>query len=91
MRVCQTQLSSHFEVTLHCFSVFVSLYVTEYKHGAKETKSFKIKVGSLLQTGVYIFLKCVLAGLCILLNLIPIFCRHFVAGQLNLCLYLSYH
>jgi len=44
VRVCQTKLSSHFEVTVHCFSVVVSLYVIQCKHSAKETKSIKKKV-----------------------------------------------
>lgn len=41
MRVCQTKLSSHFEVTVNCFSVVVSLCVIQCKHSAKETKSVK--------------------------------------------------
>jgi hypothetical protein len=75
VRVFQTKLSSHFEVTAHCFSVVVLLYVIQCKHCAKETKSIKKQweVCSELEY-IYIFSRCVLAGLCILLTLIPISC-----------------
>jgi hypothetical protein len=31
MWVCHIQLSSHFEVTVHCFSVLVYLYIIQFK------------------------------------------------------------
>lgn len=43
MSVCHIQLSSHFAIIVHCFSVglLVYLYIIQFKHSASETKLIK--------------------------------------------------